>query len=382
MAAPAPSRRGLKVTLAAALSQQPGRPPAHSPGDPTRLRGEPIRDRHACGGWRCGVRNSKRRGVLEEPGSRAVGAGPPPARLPERPHPPSAYRGETGGLPGARRALCPPPRPRDVRGQPRGGDLGETRTPAPSRLPSRTPSPSPTLTWGRGPGSSRPEPGRAGPHRRAAAAGAGAAVPDSPPARSAAGPLRPPRPGTARPPGLGQQRRGGPAAGPGAAGPLPGPRRCAPSWPCPDTAVPGCAAPLHHGVDGIFGASSPQGRSEPLYAPRDTLGMGSVLGLRWAGYPAAGGVGCGLAVPIANGWWGTGVPMASRGIPVACRLEGGQGDPHGYRGAGQCGGGRTPGCLLGAGGCTQPDPALPHGRNPPCLPGARQLLWFRQSLVG
>lgn len=200
--------------------------------------------RAGAGGWRCGVRNSKRRGVLEEPGSRAVGAGSPPARLPERPHPPSAYRGETGGLPGARRALCPPAPPRcpwAAPGRRSGGNANIGSLPPALSHPLAAPH----THLGARPRQLPPRagPGRAGPHRRAAAAGAGAAVPDSPPAHSAVGPLRPPRPSTARPPGLGQQRRGGPAAGPGAAGPLPGPRRCAPSWPCPDTAVSGCAAP-------------------------------------------------------------------------------------------------------------------------------------------
>lgn len=193
--------------------------------------------RAEAGGWRCGVRNSKRRGVLEEPGSRAVGAGPPPARLPERPHPPSAYRGETGGLPGARRALCPPAPPRCPWAAPGRRSGGNANT---GSLPPALSHPlaAPHTHLGARPRQLPPRagPGRAAPpSRRCRGRCGGAGLASSPQRRRPVAPS-PPR------------HRPAPGAGPAAQGRARrGARGCwAPSRPpplCPQLALPGHCCP-------------------------------------------------------------------------------------------------------------------------------------------
>lgn len=212
-----------------------------------------------------GMGSGERHGALTEPSRHHGGAGPLSPATGALPSSLPCAGG--GGRPARYRARAVSPRFRHARGRlPAESREPEPDLPLPVRNnPRRCPPHSP------GPGQPRQPTRAAPPNRRRSPRRCRC---PAPPARSAAGPLSPPRPSAGRPPGLGQQRGGGPAAGRGLPGPCPRPRRSA------RPALPLGVQSRLTTERGSFGCFQPWGSSEPLPAAhRHSLGMGRALGL-------------------------------------------------------------------------------------------------------
>lgn len=381
MAAPAPSRRRAEGDIAAALPSQPGlggphpapqRAPAGGRGTLGPRRGEEKRG----GGRDARGAGCERLGVSVRSPARGGGAGPPPARvLHSSPCPPQPAADPLTALPkrgGGRAARRtgrsrPPPAPAVPPGSSRADSWGmrgghppdpspcpPRRRRAPRRPSARSPPVPPALTggWGRrggDPGDPRPEPERSAPRngrrrcRDRGRCGAGRA--------SSPEPLRPPRP----------------SAAPGPLPPPPGPRGWAssagegsePGRGLPAPSLPGAGARSPGGGQGAPGRRARHRGARGSAGPRGSWG-GSARSPRgiW------GGESPGDAWEACPRVEGCGVHRASPGV-------GGKGDPtNGKLGCPRSqgrlvgmgwglGGVQPPGCLLGAQGCSEPDPAPP-----------------------